>query len=54
MPNNIDFSAPDFREYYNLDNDPWELTNLYNDNVNVAPLEAELKRWFNCAGDDCP
>ena len=26
---NIDFSKPDFKEFYDLDTDPWEMNNLW-------------------------
>jgi arylsulfatase A-like enzyme len=48
-----------FREYYDLTNDPWMLTNLYRDgNPNndppIAPLSSQLAADRNCAGATCP
>ena len=48
-----------FREYYDLVNDPLELTNLYADGVTgndppIAPLSAQLTADRGCAGTTCP
>jgi arylsulfatase A-like enzyme len=50
--------AVDFREYYDLASDPWQLTNLFNDGnprndpwVDSLALEVGLLR--NCVGDAC-
>jgi arylsulfatase A-like enzyme len=50
--------AVDFREYYDLTEDPWELTNLYGDaNPRNDPwpgaLSRELERLHTCAGNAC-
>lgn len=47
------------REYYALDRDPWQLTNLFRDGVAgndpaIAPLAAALARQRACAGHGCP
>jgi arylsulfatase A-like enzyme len=48
-----------FREYYNLQNDPWELTNLLSDgdplnDPPTYPLSAQLAADQRCAGATCP
>lgn len=48
-----------FREYYDLTQDPWELTNLLRDgdpgnDPALAPLEAQLAADRACAGVACP
>jgi arylsulfatase A-like enzyme len=48
-----------FREYYDLVNDPWELTNLLrdgvaNNNPDVNALHATLTADRSCAGSECP
>jgi arylsulfatase A-like enzyme len=48
-----------FREYYDLVNDPFQLVNLLRDgddtnNPAVAPLHAELTAARTCVGDTCP
>ena len=47
------------REYYNLVNDPYQLTNLYQDGVSsndppIAPLHAQLIADRACVGSTCP
>jgi arylsulfatase A-like enzyme len=51
--------TPTFREYYDLDKDPWQLHNLLGDDdpgndPDGAMLGADLKRDRRCAGDSCP
>jgi arylsulfatase A-like enzyme len=51
--------VPIYEEYYNLENDPWQLTNLYQDgnefnNPPKAPLLEQLLDDMDCAGADCP
>jgi arylsulfatase A-like enzyme len=48
-----------FREYYDLRNDPFQLVNLYEDgdatnDPNAVPLEAITQDARDCAGSDCP
>jgi arylsulfatase A-like enzyme len=48
-----------FREYYNLTNDPWMLTNLYRDgnpsnDPPIAPLSSTLAADRQCSGTACP
>jgi arylsulfatase A-like enzyme len=48
-----------FREYYNLTNDPWMLTNLYRDgnagnDPPFGPLSSQLAADRQCAGATCP
>ncbi len=59
----IQYDRPDgtiaFREYYDLTNDPWELTNLLHDGkpANDPPLgaiQAQLAKDRTCAGAACP
>jgi hypothetical protein len=53
--NNIDFSKPDFYEYYELDSDPWEIDNKHGAAQQVTDAMAvELHKWFDCAGVTCP
>ncbi|HKT03602.1 MAG TPA: sulfatase-like hydrolase/transferase [Rugosimonospora sp.] len=47
------------REYYNLANDPWQLTNLFHDGVPgndpaIGPLSRALAAERVCAGSGCP
>jgi arylsulfatase A-like enzyme len=48
------------REYYDLVNDPWQLTNLLGDHnpdtnpPNVSKLSSQLARDRQCAGSSCP
>ena len=51
--------AISFREYYDLVNDPWQLTNLLadgnpNNDPNVAALHAQLTADRSCTGGTCP
>ena len=52
----INFASPDFREYYELDTDPWELDNKFDGLAQARKdaLRAELHRWMDCAGASCP
>jgi arylsulfatase A-like enzyme len=48
-----------FREYYDLTNDPWMLTNLYRDgnpgnDPAIGPLSSALAADRQCAGAACP
>ena len=48
-----------FREYYDLTNDPWMLTNLYRDgnaanDPPIPPLSSQLAADRQCAGSTCP
>jgi arylsulfatase A-like enzyme len=48
-----------FREYYDLRNDPWQLTNLLHDGEDgnepdVAALHDRLTTDRACAGSACP
>jgi arylsulfatase A-like enzyme len=48
-----------FREYYDLVNDPWMLTNLYRDgnpsnDPPIAPLSSALAADRQCSGVNCP
>jgi arylsulfatase A-like enzyme len=54
-----ELSSGTFREYYDLVNDPWMLTNLYQDgNPNndppFEPLSVQLAADRQCAGPTCP
>lgn len=53
---NIDFSNPDFYEFYNVTVDPWMMHNQYN-NTPAATLQKHhtaLIEFAHCAGDACP
>jgi hypothetical protein len=52
-------SATRFAEYYNLVDDPYQLSNLLNDgnagnDPNVASLDDQLTRDLTCSGSTCP
>jgi arylsulfatase A-like enzyme len=52
-------STVNFREYYNLSTDPYELDNLLSDgnssnDPNTAPLAAQLRQDLTCSGAACP
>jgi hypothetical protein len=52
-------SAPTFREYYDLDSDPWQLSNLLADGsasarIDVERLSAELATDRACGSAGCP
>jgi arylsulfatase A-like enzyme len=49
----------EFREYYDLKTDPWQLQNLFGDgdsrnDPDVGRLAAMLDRFRSCAGPSCP
>ena len=53
----IDFSAVDFVEYFNLTADPWQMDNLWKhgmSNETQQLLHEKLHRWFRCQGGECP
>lgn len=48
-----------FREYYNMQKDPWQLVNRFKDgkpknDPNKRKLRRQIKRLRNCAGNECP
>jgi arylsulfatase A-like enzyme len=45
-----------FREYYDLNNDPWELTNVVSglDPARIGELSATLEQYGTCRGRACP
>ena len=45
-----------FREYYDLNHDPWELTNVVSalDSARVGELSATLEQYGTCRGRACP
>ena len=52
----VNFDAVDFVEMFNLKNDNWQMTNLWNDSTTKAAqakLHTILHKWFQCQGDDC-
>lgn len=54
-----DSLTPTFREYYDLERDPWQLDNLMADRVptndpDVAPIAEQLDRDRRCMGVGCP
>ena len=55
---NIDmnFSAPDFIEYYDVAADTWHMHNLASSapSADLTSNHDELHRWYACAGDACP
>jgi arylsulfatase A-like enzyme len=58
----VEYSSPNertYREYYDLDEDPWELHNLLGDtgaanDPNIRGLKASLDEARNCVGLTCP
>ena len=56
---NVDFQQPFFFEYYDMDNDPWQMRNIY-DQMNatnpdvIAELHAEVQARLRCKGASCP
>lgn len=52
----VTFDPPDFHELYDMAADPWSLHNVYGTAPNATrdALRARLRRWFECAGKDCP
>lgn len=52
-------TQPDFREYYDLTSDPYELVNLLGDadvtnNPDFVALSAQLNADYGCSGTTCP
>jgi arylsulfatase A-like enzyme len=52
-------TTPEFREYYDLGSDPWQLKNLLGDgdptnDPNIEQPAAQLDRFRSCAGASCP
>ncbi|UAL30001.1 sulfatase [Nocardioides rotundus] len=45
------------REFYRLDKDPWQLTNIYDRDRPASSLQQRMARWLaenrNCRGDAC-
>lgn len=52
----INFSATDFVEYYDVAADPWHLRNLAHSTpeAELAPMRKRLHMWYACAGSTCP
>lgn len=52
----IEFDAVDFVEIYDLDKDPWQMHNTVNETgaSEKAAMQAELHKWYQCAGASCP
>jgi arylsulfatase A-like enzyme len=55
----VDPSRVIFREYYRLDRDPWQLSNVYRDgnpanNPDTRSLHRLLAQYRACAGSSCP
>lgn len=52
----VAFDKVDFVEYYNVDEDPWQMHNLAKTapETEVAPYSKRLRTWYNCVGDSCP
>jgi hypothetical protein len=54
-----DLSTVKFREYYDLNADPWQLVNLLHDGTtsndpNVSALRSTLNDLRDCVGASCP
>lgn len=52
----INFSATNFVEYYDIASDPWHMQNLA-DNTSesvLAPMRTRLHQWYACVGNTCP
>jgi arylsulfatase A-like enzyme len=57
--NQPELNGGTFREYYDLVNDPWMLTNLYRDgnpsnDPPIGPLSSTLAADRQCSGVNCP
>jgi len=55
---NVDFQSPFFFEYFDLDNDPWQMENIYgkvksSDPQLIARLHEEVQAWLACSGISC-
>ena len=52
----LNFKNLSFNEYYNIETDKWQTTNLYKtaQPKTIQALHNKLHAWYNCAGDACP
>lgn len=52
----IEFDNPDFIEYYKMDEDKHQMTNLAKtaSKDELAPLSERVHAWLHCAGKTCP
>jgi len=55
---NVDFQSPFFFEYFDLDTDPWQMHNIYeevrkSDPQRIERLHEELQAWRVCKGSSC-
>ena len=55
MQTEIDFKTLSFKEYYEMDTDPWMMENKVQEKTTpVAALSAALHEFFECQGNTCP
>lgn len=52
----IAFNNLNFKEFYDVDQDPWQMHNLAKDDGNLEEMRAlsvRLHKWFQCSGASC-
>jgi len=51
----VDFTSPDFVEFYDVAKDPWQMKNLANktDAKRLQEMHEKVHAWLKCAGDSC-
>ena len=52
----IEFDAVDYIEIYDYSTDKWAQQNLINSTGSAAKeaMKAELHKWYQCKGQECP
>jgi hypothetical protein len=55
---NVDFQCPFFFELFDMDKDPWQLSNIYeetkaNEPEKINALHDEVQAWLRCKGQTC-
>ena len=53
---NVNFSSPNFVEYFDVAQDAWMMRNVYKQTSasRRAAMHEELHRWWECSGSSCP